>query len=479
MSSFRFTPGASFIALLVLLNIVLAALYPSPFNAVAACILYGSAFIAIFRWRPKAVLFAAPIAFVHTSVLVSLIAVESGAFMKEMGAVGRASGAGALYALLTIVFLWAAAWIFGVLERKYPAAPAGAEAMAKRHALLMRWLPLAFGAFTILLLLAKGAATGFPMLQGFDRFAYRRAVGDPITLNLLNLKIVIAAFLGTAATLSPLNRVKWCYHGVFIAYLAASFLFGDKFFILIISSLVYLATQLVGDIALLKRRLKVVLPLAICVVIIASCLTIYVYSGGGRLSFESTALRLLDRISGQAQLWFLAFDRNFGWLRFDSEAAMLNLQSLFASPAADFVFEKRLAAFHFVWKYSPAQMYWSFVGNAGYVAPAMAFEAYLMELFGLVGTLLALLLSGIVLGLISFAVYAGVRSGNPYRALLPAHVYVQFYYLVVGGTIFSLLSVGTMKAYAAFAALQVLVWLWTKQLGNTAAPATRLTEIRS
>jgi hypothetical protein len=57
--------------------------------------------------------------------------------------------------------------------------------------------------------------------------------------------------------------------------------------------------------------------------------------------------------------------------------------------------------------------------------------------------------------------------GNPYVALLPAHIYVQIYYFIGAGAIFNVFSLSTMKAYAAFLVLQGLVHVWTQGLGNT------------
>jgi len=466
----RLSLATVFLAMALLAHLALALVAAGPWNALLACGLYAWTFVLAFRRHPVLCLLLSPLAMLHLSVLVSLIAVESGARMREVGFIGHPSPASALYGLLIAMFLAAALGVGERLQRRWAARPGTARIVPlDRHALLLRWLPLVFGVLAISWLLLKGARTGFPLLAGYDRFGYRAAVGDPITLNLLNLKVVIAAFLGVAALRCASPRGRWPYHLLFALYLLTSFLFGDKFFIIIAAALVYLAIQSIDDPAQLRRRLRLLLPLALLVVLVAAAVTVYVYSGRGQLGWQVTSQKLFDRIASQAQLWFLAVEHGFSWANFQGEQLRLNLQSLVETPAQDFVFQERLGPFYFIDKYATAQKYWSFVGNQGYVAPIMVWDGYLLELFGLAGLLPGMLLTGALAGAVLAWLAAGVRSRNPYNVLLPAHVFVQVSYLVVSGTPANLLSVGSFKAYGAMLALQLLVWVWTRRTGNTDA----------
>jgi hypothetical protein len=451
--------GGVFLMLALLLNIGAAVAYPSVVNSLASCALYAVVYVRLFNARPVAALFFAPVAFMQFTVLISLVAIEGGARMKELGAMGNPSSASAVYAFVIALFTWSASAAFTWLERRFPTLP-GQSLGSDRHDMLLTWVPAAVCCFAILILLLKGASTGFPLLMGADRFTYRRLAGDAVTGNLLNLKIVYAAFLGVAAGRRSQPGARLPLHLIFIAYLLVSFLFGDKFFIIIVSTLFYIATQAVSDTQLLRRRVILGLPYAGAGMLMAIVMTVFIYSGNGHLSPEATALRLFDRLASQGQLWFLAFDHGFSWFHVDTKQVMLTLQSFSENPAQDFIFEERLGAFYFVQKYAPSHMYWLFVGNAGFVAPVMALEAYALELFGILGAIPVICLFGILLAAISFWTYRAVESRNPFNALLPAYLYVGIYYTIAAGTPANLFGIGYFKAYAAFGVLQYLVGQW-------------------
>jgi Family of unknown function (DUF6418) len=470
----RFSYGSVFLLLAMLINLGMALVYPTPFNSLAACALYGVVYLRLFNTRPVAALFFAPIAFMQFTVLISLVAIEGGAHMKELGAIGNASAASSVYLFVISLFIWTAGVGFSALEKRYPVARVQWLDRGD-HEFLLHRVPLLLGCLTILWLLAKGASTGFPLIIGADRFAYRRVAGDAITLNILNLKIVLAAFLGAAAGRRPSAVHRRPFHAVFVLYLLISFLFGDKFFIIIVSSLFYIATQAVFDTNQLKSRVVRGLPYAMLALLVAIVMTVFIYSGQGRLSPEATALRLFDRMASQGQLWFLAYDRSFSWVNFDTHQIALNFKSLVENPAQDFIFEHKLGAFFFVQKYAPSRMYWQFVGNEGFVSPIMAAEAYALEIFGLLGALVVLCALAGLLSLICFLTYRAVASGNPFNALFPSYLFVGIYYVVASGTPALLFGYGYFKAYTAFGLLQYLVSKWTHESTLRQAHSRELT----
>lgn len=445
-------------AFVAILNLATAFYWPNLLSSFVSTILYTILAVIIFRMRPVAFLIFSPIIFLHFTVLISLNAIESGAYMKEMGQAGYESASSAFYLLVVSIFLVTALAVFSRLDRAQYAIYRRIQ--PKNYYFITHWAASLFCVLAILLLFAKGFVTGFPLLEGFDRFAYRRVAGDPITLNLLNLKIVVACFLGVSAASCVDSISKTRHHVLFLFYIFASFLFGDKFFIIISSALCYIGTQVVFDASVVKERMKRLLPALVLAISLAISVTIYIYSGLGTYSLEKTAGLLLGRFAGQGQLWFVSFNNVQDLFLFDSQSVMLNLNSLMENPAQDYVFEKRIGPFHFVQKYSPVQMYWSFIGNAGFVAPIMVFEAYLLELFGFIGLFPLVILAGAGLGIIAYLITAATKSGNPFNVLLPSYVFVQYYYLIVSGTIYNVFGIGTYKAYAAFFVLQIIVSYW-------------------
>jgi len=455
----RLSHSGVFLALALLVHLGMAIALPGAWNAPVAGLLYGIAYVRIYRKTPSFALLMAPICLLHVSMLVSLTAVEAGARMPEIGFVGAPSAASALYAVVCVLFLSCGLSVYCFVERRLVQSGSKLVPTGVGRFVLIG-LPLAFGVLAIIWLTAKGVRTGFPLLAGIDRLTYRAFAGDFLTINLLTLKIVVAAFLGVAAARCLDARLRGIFHLVFACYLFTSFLFGDKFFIIISTSFIYVATQVLDGPVSLVRRAKALLPLALLILLIASAMTVYVYSGGGQLDWAYTVRRLGDRVASQSQLWYLAVVEGFTWANFDSHQAVLNMQSLIENPAQEFVFLERLGPFYFIAKYAISSQYWSWVGNNGFVAPIMVWDGYLLELFGAVGLLLGTVLTAAIFGTNTAFLAAAIRSKNPYNAILPAHIYVQAYYLIVSGTPANLLGTGTMKAYAAMFSLQLLVQVW-------------------
>ena len=75
-----------------------------------------------------------------------------------------------------------------------------------------------------------GYRVGFPLMTGTDRFVFRVQTADIITVNILNLKVIIAIALGMvfASTRSAMIRNVIALEAM--ALVVLFFLFGDKFF---------------------------------------------------------------------------------------------------------------------------------------------------------------------------------------------------------------------------------------------------------
>lgn len=442
-------------------NVVISAVFPNLYSSFASTVLYILVLSRVFKVSPTGFLFFSPVIFVHFAGLVSLNAIESGAYMKEMGRSGFPSAAGASFAFVISVFIGMATKVF--VAGAKPSSRKILKLNIESHAFIGTWAaPLTVILF-IAWLLFKGTLTGFPLLDGFDRFDYRRLYGDPLTLNILNLKIVIASFLGVSAASCATAIGKSRHHFVFAAYILISFLFGDKFFIIISASLYYVAIQLAFRPEVLTQQAKRFFLPAAGALLVGVSMTVYIYSGLGTYSAAKTLALLFERFASQGQLWFISLNENFRWIGFDAVAVRENVMSLIANPHQDYVFEKRLSAFHFVEQYAPGKMFLSFVKNQGYVAPAGVFEAYMLELLGFLGTLAMVALAGCMLGKIAGFLRSAVSTGNPFAILLPAYMIVQFYYLIVSGTPYNLLGLSAFKAYAAFSLLYLGVAFWVKR----------------
>lgn len=449
-----------FIIFILIINALCAAAFPGGLWSFFALGLYIYLLTSIYRLNPLVLLIFSPILVVQATALLSIGVIETGAHMKEMGRIGYASSSGAAFALLISIFLFVASLFLGKdnAPGKINFTQNNVTSTSFMHAMAA---PIGVG-LCVLWLLLKGMSTGFPLIEGVDRFFYRQNFADPITLNLLNLKIVVAAFVGLSCSNCASSRWKSFHHSVFSAYICASFLFADKFFGIIVSCLMYFA-MLVGsrpqDIKNLFGRLA--LP-SIVVLFFALVVTGYIYSGQGAYGFDETIALMLDRFASQGQLWFIAYNENFRWFAFEADDVFSNLKSLLSVPHQDYVFDHGLSAFHFVFTYAPTEMVYSFARNEGFVAPTGVFEAYMIELFGIFGAFFISVLAGILLGFIGRFMRYSMSLRNPFLILLPSYILVQFYYLIVSGTPYNLFGISAFKAYAAILLLSGVMFFWSK-----------------
>ena len=470
-------PRTLLLAGLILANLGVAVLWPHPIGTLFALVLMLLAIGRMFSIHPVALVFLAPFIILNLSVMVSLIAIESGTLMKEMGVTGHASPAGASYVIYCLIFLLAATQTFRRLQLRLQTKHPEKAASATAESALLDYAALCIGGLAALYLIAAGLRTGFPLITGTDRFQFRANTADIVTLNLLNLKFTIGAMLGVGAAWSTSRWRTSLHHLVFAAYIVVSFLYGDKFFIVLIASCFYAMPFLVRDPRRVAGVVRQSAPWVIIMLLGVCSVTLFIYSGYGRLSLEDTLTKLATRVAGQGQLWFLAVEDAPRWIGFDTEIVSQNLGSVFANPAATYVFEHRLAAFHFVEKYSPSAMYVSFLHNGGTVTPTMVFEAYGLVAFGFVGLAVLMLLMGVIVGMLLHWLARALLSGNPINALLPAFVLSQSIAFMSQATVYSLVSLSIFKSYAAFLVLQLIVSAWLRY-STPPEPFARLEPMR-
>jgi len=449
-----------FLMAAILINVAVAVAIPGPITSLLSTVFYIILVFRLFQKLPIAFLLFSPITFLHFSVLISLNAIEAGALMKEMGRIGFPSAASAIYVVVAGVFLKAASTVYAATEKNSRASAIRLD--AERYQFLTQWAAMLLGCLAIVFLVLKGLISGFPVLDHIDRFEYRRVSGDKITLYFLNLKLVLSSFIGLSAACCSSSFNKLRHHVVFIGYIGVCFLFGDKFFNIISACLYYLAVQLVYRPEVIKEVAGRFFVSALLVIMLATAMTVYIYSGNGTLSAETTMKLLFDRFAEQGQLWFVAANNAPEFFKFETQSVIENFNSIFYIPAQDYVFDHHLGAFHFIFKYAPFKMLFSFIGNQGFVAPIMSFEAYGLELFGFVGMFFMVAITGMILGLTARAIMNAIYSGNPFNILLPTYFLVQVYYMIVSGNISTLVGLGAFKAYTALFVFQVLISAWIK-----------------
>lgn len=449
------SPGRSkrmvIIAGALVLDLAIASWWPNLGISCGATVLFTLALVALLRAEPVGTWLLFPFILLQVSVLVSLNVIDAGAYMVEMGRAGKPTAAAAAYACYSMLLLTTSIGIYHALRAG--ARAGGAPPRSPEMHGIFQYCLVWCGAGCAAYLLIAGLRTGFPLLMGIDRFEYRRLFADMATVNILNLKSVLACALGTVAALTHRRLIKWGASGAFAALMGLSFLYGDKFFIILISIGVFVLPLVIRNPDSAARMILRAAPWAAVGVASALAVTFVMYSDFGARSSSATFEKLGDRVAGQGQLWQIAVEHSPSWIDFDAGKVRENLASLVAENSQDFVFRHHLTAEYFVYKYSPPAMYRSFLHNAGYVTPTMAFEAYSLVMFGYIGLAILIVMTGVFFGWLIAYLHGTIERGELFGVLLPAYVLTQAIKFFTQGTLYNLLSLSTFKWYAALLVL--------------------------
>ncbi len=456
------------ILLALLADLAVAIIAPNMVCSVLATGLFVAAVLKMFRLDPVAVWIMLPVVLLQLSVLVSLNFIEAGGFMVEMGTVGRPSTASVSYSLISLLMLcaalasrrWIGKWRAAVAARRPNARPV-------ERPPLHRFFHISFVvcvAGVIFYLILAGLRTGFPLLMGMDRYLYLRQYADIITLNILNLEFLPAMALGVGFAAARLPMLKVTYAGLFAALMALTFLYAGKFFVVLLSTMVFLTPPMIADAPAMARRISKLVPVFAIAFVAMFGATFAIYSDFGAKDSSATFQRISDRVSSQGELWFIAVENLPAVITFDSAAVLDNLLSAVQLNPGEFLFSHQIGPFYFINKYSPPKMYRSFLHNAGTVTPTMVYEAYGLVLFGYIGVVLLMAITGVILALIVVYIETRIKLGNPFLVWLPAFILNQFAKFFPQASIYSLISVPVFKTYAAFLVVELLVWVMGRGL---------------
>jgi hypothetical protein len=400
------------------------------------------------------------------SVSISLIFVEFGAFIPELGIDGRAGVASATYVFYSAIFFLFSVFFFKALTRKSKNAPRNQTALVfGRLGLIMALGIVAVELLVIVYLLAYGASTGFPLLSGVDRFVYRRYYGSVLFLNVINLKFIFAIFLGfvcfSLRVWSPLKQACWA---IFITQNALFFLFGDKFFTIASNAAFFFVPYLVERRISIGKIVFAAAPFALFLVGLLFSVTYYIYSDGFKQSSYQTFERLGERMTAQSELWFIANDDSPSLANWDGNLLSKQLDSFWSTDPDTHTFEAGLGTFYFAWKYSPMRLAISMMNNAGTTSFTMGWEPLGLVMFGYIGLGVLMIGTAFVVALGASYLKWAIASKSPISIVIASYVIVQILYMTNQGTPFVVFNIMRIKTALIFIVLEFLVFLISAML---------------
>jgi hypothetical protein len=293
--------------------------------------------------------------------------------MKEIARYGDYSNASILYFLFLIFFVF--------LTQKSVSLFGDAQAI-KFRALPARYTYIACSAtiIAISLLLYTGYQSGFPLLDGVDRFIFKRDSASYAFNFIIGNRFVIAMMLGIVLCASSNRTTGILICLIFLSFVGTMFLFGEKFFSVINSAAYFLMPYLLSSNSkkFLSPRLlaAVTFVLAICFAV-----TLYIYTDYGQQDLSVGWERVGERLAGQGQLWYAAISAPEA-ATYSGQQSSLLFENFLSLDADGRAFKEGIGIYYLMQTYAPGSTLDGLAQSLGLVTYTMGTEAYLMLVFG-------------------------------------------------------------------------------------------------
>ncbi len=454
----------AFVCLLVV-NWILAAQAPSQIFSYTSLLLFVWMALLLIRMHPRAAILALPLLITRGATLISLVFIEAGSAMPEIGRSGAAGDASASFTAFSTLLFLVYALVFAAGERAVLGS--ARSPLLDRIVAMLRWPIIALCVALGLMAVAQGLHTGFPVFEHVDRFYYRRFYGQGIVLILLDNKFLLGAALGSVAfgrTSPTLTRAAAIC--TLVGLLGTFFLFGDKFFTLLTMATYFLMPYLLrNEQALLKTFAKgwLVATLALGGVFGA---TLYIYSDYGDAPLSVGMAKLGDRIAGQGELWFVATQDDRRLLAYDPNMVRSYATSLNAEDPAASDFETGVETFFFINRYTPQPLRASFHKNQGWVQLTMGSEALALAGFGYAGVALLMVAAGVIAALPALYLRRAFASEFPLSIVMALWMSLQAYSLLQQGAVWSVFARGQLRRFLVFVIFEVVLFGFNRAQGS-------------
>lgn len=463
-------------ALLVMSMLLLwavSAQFISPFWSILSLVNFLWLCLFLFRVAPIPTILALPFLITRSSVVVALIFIEFGADIPELAMFGSAGSHTASFVCYTALALAVCALLFNAVYKSTALSQPGfLTRFFDSWANLIAAGIIAFVALIMLALILRGLISGFPLLAGIDRFAYRRLAADAITLNALNYKFIIAYMLGFAVFCAPaaaglLRRVAAVEAAML---LVLYFLFGEKFFTQLSAMAAFFAPYLMRHHADVRRNLLGYGLGGLLALATVFSVTWWIYSNGGASSNAATMDKLSGRIVGQGQLWYLQSRIGAPMLNWDTHLVNANVRALTVKEMEPFAQRESIGPAYFSNRYAPDAMRASLNRNQGTVTYTMAAEPLGLVAFGWVGLGVMMIFCGFILAAGTLLIARAITHRLPISIIFGAYILTQTYMTLNQGSPWVLFSIFSLKWLSVIAFVELTMIILVMSQANWTQP---------
>lgn len=407
----------------------------SPFIAVGAFFCYVVYMKRLADKAPFTFIFGLPLWFLWLTEMSSLVAIEFGAYMNEVGDFGYATGA---TARLCIIYILMVTPVVKLVDGKFDASDLANWIVSYRKFPYWRF----FSGFVIVLsllmtgyLFIEGLKNGFPLITGVDRFTFRKELDDSLFVSIIDNRPVVISFLSVML----FGGYRKSAFFIFALYIFVSVLFAEKFTSLMMMLSVFIVASLVEDLWLhgkirvfrLLKPLLLILPIVFIVILI-------VYGALDDLSGALEAFR--DRFAVQGQMWFVGDRDYFSLFSFDARVISADISSWFdwsvQNPAS---VSLAFGRYYFMADYVDNELLdWILNLNVGYV---FTYFPYWLKISGYFGLVVISVAGGGILGVVMRYLVGAFSTVDVVAMFMAQKAYFLILYGIVTGYAYNVFGI--------------------------------------
>jgi len=425
--------------------------------------------VLCFRSQPQGFALFLPIVLIRASVVVALVAIEYGAHLPEVGLAGTPGPHTASYVVVSAWLFACYLLAFGLLQRTLHRSHGNLlTATFDRYAVQVSAVIVGVGGLATLWLIFVGGSRGFPLLAGVDRFVFRRIFADPLTLNILNFKSILASALGLVTFCLPVSAIwKRLSLVTFLVFVGINFLFGDKFFIILMTVSAYIAPYLYRNHQLVRKKAGMTMVVAALVMAPVMGVTWFIYSDQGRMSPEATTRRLTERFAAQGELWYVQNRIGGPLARWDSLFVSRNIEATGVKNVDLFALRNGLGPAYFMNLYAPDRLRAAQGRHAGLVTYTMALEPLLLVHFGWLGLAIGMAFSGGLFALGALYLAYAIERRLILSMIFAGYIMVLMRSFSTQGGLWVVASVFTLKWFSVVLAIELALLIVAASQGRT------------
>nr|WP_321511966.1 DUF6418 domain-containing protein [uncultured Celeribacter sp.] len=434
---------------LICLALMGSYIWPGAVWGYAALAGFAAYAVLLLQARPAVFVMLSPLLFLRGTEFLSGAAIESGAWIAELMRFGTPSGAFLRLLLIYLVGLIPASMF---LQRIWQGA-ARDDLLRVMREVDRHWAFWPLGGLILLLtgyVALVGAAAGFPLLEGVDRFTYRSGIGNRLVTSYIDNRYVVVLVLALFVTA---RRGRWLTGLNILAIFLVSILYAEKF-----TSISLMLILLMMPAALLRiaeqGRLPVlgVLGVVAAIVAVTAPLVLYVY--GVSENPVAAWQRVLSRAAAQGELWWIADRGAVAFAYLDTDVLAADVASWWSLAAQNTEQAANRFGLYFVMDaYAPSDI----ALQARYRGTGYIFSlfAYALMVSGYLGACVVSLATHLVFAIVMGFVLAAIAHGRIWCLIVAGKLFV---WCLAGGFIVGYLWFFFGIKTAALIAAYLTLW---------------------